>query len=119
MTPEDVRRIALELPAAIEKSHFGKADFRVRDRIFASLPGNGCAVVKLTRDQQEMLCGSEPAIFQPVNGGWGRQGWTRISLVAADEPTLTSALAMAWRNTAPAPLRRTFDLLAADMGKGI
>lgn len=110
MTPEDVRRIALELPGATEKAHFGKPDFRVRDRVFASLPEDGNAVVKLTRDQQEMMAGSEPAVFQPVNGGWGKQGWTRVMLAEADETTLRSALTTAWRNTAPVTLRKAFDL---------
>ena len=117
MNAEDARRLALELPEAIEKSHFGKPDFRVRNRVYATLPEDAIAVVKLTPDQQELLASSEPAIFQPVNGGWGRQGWTRISLAAADEPTLRSALALAWRNTAPAPLRKTFDLSADAVGK--
>lgn len=109
MTPEDVRRIALELPAAIEKSHFGKPDFRVRDRVFASLPDDVNAVVKLTRDQQEMLCGSEPAVFRQIEGGWGKQGWTRIMLANADEATLRSALVTAWRNTAPITLRKALE----------
>ncbi|CAI2933076.1 MmcQ/YjbR family DNA-binding protein [Aminobacter niigataensis] len=110
MTPEDVRRIALELPAATEKSHFGKPDFRVRDRVFATLADDGNAVVKLTRDQQEMVCGSEPALFQPVDGGWGKQGWTRVTLAAADEAALRSAVVTAWRNMAPVTLRKAFDL---------
>ncbi|BBD39678.1 hypothetical protein Amn_45580 [Aminobacter sp. Y103A] len=110
MTPEDVRRIALQLPGASEKSHFGKPDFRVRDRVFATLPEDGDAVIKLSRDQQEMMCGAEAAVFCPVDGGWGKQGWTRVTLAAADEHTLRSALVTAWRNIAPATLRKAFDL---------
>ena len=49
-------------------------------------------MVKLTHEQQEMLTDAEPAIFVPVPGGWGRQGWTRVMLAAADELTLRSAL---------------------------
>lgn len=113
MTPEDVRLIALGLPAAIEKSHFGKCDFRVRDRVFATLPEDGNAVVKLTRDQQETMAASEPAVFRPVDGGWGKQGWTRVILAATDEATLHSALVTAWRNMAPITLRKAFDLSAA------
>lgn len=110
MTTEDVRRIALELPGTSEKSHFGKPDFRVRDRVFATLPEDGNAVIKLTRDQQELMCGAEAAMFQPVAGGWGKQGWTRVMLDATDEQTLRSALVTAWRNTAPITLRKAFDL---------
>lgn len=109
MDREAVRRLALALPEAEEKSHFGKPDFRVRGHIFATLPPGDHAVVKLTRDQQEMMAGSEPAVFQPVNGGWGRQGWTKVMLAAADELTLRSALLTAWRNVAPASLRKMVD----------
>ncbi len=87
-----LRRLALQMPEAEEKSHFGKADFRVRNHIFSTLPDADTAVVKLTHEQQEMLTGAEPAIFAPVPGGWGRQGWTRVMLAAADELTLRSAL---------------------------
>ena len=55
MNADDMRRLALEMPEAEEKSHFGKADFRVRNHIFASLPDPDTAVVKLTHEQQEML----------------------------------------------------------------
>jgi hypothetical protein len=98
------------MPGAEEKSHFGKADFRVRNRIFATLPDTDTAVVKLTYEQQEMLTGAEPAIFTPVPGGWGRQGWTKVMLAAADEVTLKSALLTAWRNVAPLSLRKASDI---------
>jgi hypothetical protein len=112
MNADDLRRLALQMPEAEEKSHFGKADFRVRNRIFSTLPDANTAVVKLTREQQEMLADAEPAIFVPVPGGWGRQGWTRVVLAAADELTLRSALLTAWRNVAPASLRKAFDVSA-------
>jgi hypothetical protein len=110
MNTETVRRLALALPEAEEKSHFGKPDFRVRGRIFATLPESGFAVVKLTPDQQDMLTAAEPGIFEPVNGGWGRQGWTRVLLATVDEPTLRSALLTAWRNAAPVKLSKAFDV---------
>ncbi len=105
-TADDLRRIALSMPEAEEKSHFGKADFRVRNRIFATLPETGVGVLKLVPDEQAMLAEAAPAIFAPVKGGWGRQGWTRIMLAEADEATLRSAITMAWRNAAPAALKK-------------
>jgi hypothetical protein len=105
MNADDFRRVALSLPEAEEKSHFGKADFRVRNKIFGSLPGEERAVIKLTPDEQSMLCDAEPAIFSPIKGGWGRQGWTGIALAACDEATLISACRMAWRNVTPAKLK--------------
>jgi hypothetical protein len=97
--------LALSLPEATEKSHFGKADFRVRNKIFASLPDGATAVVKLSPEQQDMAMSSEPAVFSPAAGAWGRQGWTRIALDGADGKTLQSVLRMAWRNVAPKSLQ--------------
>ena len=52
MTPDDFRRIALEFPEAVEGAHMGHADFRVRNRIFATLPDDATGMVKLAPEQQ-------------------------------------------------------------------
>jgi hypothetical protein len=104
MQSEDFRRLALALPEAEEKSHFGKADFRVKNKIFASMPDAASGVVKLKPEQQDMMAAAEPKIFAALKGGWGDQGWTRIDLAQADEITLRSALFTAWKNVAPAKL---------------
>jgi hypothetical protein len=105
VTREDLRRLALALPAAEEKSHFGKADFRVRNKIFASLKDEATGVIKLLPEQQAMMAEAEPRVFLPLAGGWGRKGWTKIILADADEITLQSALQTAWRNVAPKTLK--------------
>jgi hypothetical protein len=110
MDEQEFRRAALGLPEAEEKSHFGKADFRVRNRIFVSLPDATTAVLKLTREQQEMLSGAEPALFAAIPGGWGARGWTRLTLANCDEATLQSALWMAWRNAAPPSLLKRYPI---------
>ena len=105
----DARRLALAMPEATENSHFHKPDFRVRNRIFMTLPMPGRAVLKLTPDQQEMLVSAEPAMFAAVEGGWGRQGWTAVNLSAIDEITFRGALRTAWLNVAPPALRKLLD----------
>ena len=101
MTKDDLRRLALALPGVEEKSHFDKADFRVKNKIFASLKDDKTGVIKLTLEQQSMMVDAEPKVFQPIPGGWGRKGWTSIILARADEITLKSALRTAWKNIAP------------------
>jgi hypothetical protein len=110
MTPNDFRRIALALPGAIESSHMGTVDFRA-GRIFATLgyPDADFGMVKLAPEQQEMLVAAEPAIFQPVKGGWGAKGATLLRLAACDEATATSALTSAWRGVASKTLLKAFD----------
>ena len=106
MTRDEFRALALTFPEAIESSHFDTADFRVRNKIFATLgvPDAACGMVKLTPEQQEMLMAAEPAAFKPAAGAWGRRGSTHVRLAAIDRTTLRSALTMAWRNTAPKAL---------------
>jgi hypothetical protein len=108
---EDFRRIALSLPDAVEGSHQGSIDFRVAKKIFATFGPKdvSLAVLKLLRDQQEMLLSTEPAIFAPIPGAWGRQGWTTVRLGAADEATLHSVLRMAWRAVAPKRIAAKLD----------
>ena len=104
MGSEGFRKLALALPEAEEKSHFGKADFRLRNKIFATVLDAKTGVVKLLPEQQDLLVASEPQIFSAIKGGWGNQGWTRVELSLADEITVQSALRMAWRNVAPKTL---------------
>jgi hypothetical protein len=110
VTPDDFRRAALALPEATEGGHQGHPDFRVRARIFATLgyPDDAVGMVKLTPEQQAVLCSAEPVMFAPVKGGWGRRGATHVRLAAVEEAALRSALTMAWRNAAPKSLAAQF-----------
>ncbi len=104
-TSDDLRRLAMALPEAEAKSHFDHPDFRVRNKIFASLKTSQIAVIKLTVQQQEVMCSAEPKVFVALPNGWGRQGWTQIILAEADESALAAGLKTAWRNVAPKTLQ--------------
>ena len=103
MTAEDFRNIALGLPETTESAHMGHPDFRVRGKIFATIPysGQDLGMVKLTPAQQATFIQADPAVFAPVKGGWGRKGATTVRLEAAEPATLHDALLTAWRNVAP------------------
>jgi hypothetical protein len=93
------RRLALQLPGAIESSHMNHPDFRLNDRIFATLSAQqkGYGVLKLTIEQQQAFIAEMPTVFQPVQGGWGRMGMTFIDL-KADKATIEGALTTAYNN---------------------
>ena len=103
MTATEFRRIALSLPQASEAAHMGHPDFRVRNKIFASLgvPDAAWGMVKLTPEQQELFVRAQPTMFAPVKGGWGRGGATNVRLRAAKKGAVREALITAWRNRAP------------------
>lgn len=100
MTEDDFRSLALSLPEAEESSHMNHPDFRAGGKIFAALrsPAEGWGMVKLTSDQQEMFVKVAPDIFQPVKGGWGRQGSTNVNLKNATKKITREALMTAWTN---------------------
>jgi hypothetical protein len=110
MTADKYRNLALSLPEATEGQHMGHPDFRVRNKIFASLwPDQGWGMVKLTLDQQSAFVSSSPEIFQPVPGGWGRRGATQVCLAKAKIRAVRQAIVTAWRNSAPKLLVKQFD----------
>ncbi|HXJ93501.1 MAG TPA: MmcQ/YjbR family DNA-binding protein [Terriglobia bacterium] len=110
MTADNFRRLALALPEASESAHMGHPDFRVRNKVFATLsyPGEGWAMVKLTPQQQASFVEAEPAVFAPVKGGWGRRGATNVHLKAAREASVRRALLTAWCEVAPKRLVKEF-----------
>jgi YjbR len=98
MTPSDFRRIALSFEGAEEGSHMGSPDFRVGDRIFATLAAQklGYGNLMLTPEQQAAFVEELPDIFLPIPGGWGRMGATHVRLAAVTQDVLTGALRTAY-----------------------
>jgi hypothetical protein len=94
------RKLALSLEGAIESAHMGHPDFRLNNRIFATLSyqDKGFGVLKLTIEQQEAFITDQPRIFSPVQGGWGRMGMTFLHLNEADESIMAGALKAAYQN---------------------
>jgi hypothetical protein len=110
MMADDFRNLALSLPEATEESHMNHPDFRVRGKIFATLgPEEAWGMVKLTPVQQGIFIRTEPKVFEPVKGAWGKRGCTYVRLEVASEPSVRQALIAAWRNTAPKKLAQELE----------
>jgi hypothetical protein len=110
MIADVFRSLALSLPEASEGAHMGHADFRVRGKIFATLgPAEDWGMVKLPPDLQASFVRTEPDVFEPFAGAWGRRGCTKVILAEAQEMTVRHALLAAWRHTAPKRLVEQHD----------
>jgi hypothetical protein len=107
MTADQFRKLALALPEATESAHMQHPDFRVKNKIFATLgyPDAGWGMVKLPPDEQEILVRSYPEAFVPAKGAWGASGSTTVRLAKAKVAVVRQALAIAWRAAAPVALR--------------
>jgi hypothetical protein len=107
LSGEDFRRIALGMKGAVEGAHMGHPDFRVNNRIFATLRNHDMlGMVVLSPDEQQRFVRDHPSAFEPESGAWGRSGCTRVRFSGVDEDTLGEAMTLAWRTAASRPAAR-------------
>ncbi|MCP8882298.1 MmcQ/YjbR family DNA-binding protein [Devosia sp. XJ19-1] len=92
---ESFVRIAMAQPGTVAGPHFDRTAFKVK-RTFATLAADGLSAnLKFTPEEQEFKCMVAPEIFQAIDNGWGRQGWTTILIVPASDDDIAAALTMA------------------------
>jgi hypothetical protein len=109
MTEDDFRRLVRELPEAVESAHHDHPDFRVRNKMFATLwPKRNRANVRLSAAEAHALVSTEPHIYTLVSD---REpiAWVGISLAAAKPADVAELLEEAWRLRAPAELISELD----------
>jgi hypothetical protein len=108
MTTDEFRKMALEVPTAVERSHMNHPDFRVAGKIFALLgvPDKGWGMVKLTPEQQRAFIKKAPKVLKPCSGAWGRQGYANVYLAAAKPCIVRAALDAAAKNVSSGKKKR-------------
>jgi hypothetical protein len=101
---EGARRFALSLPGATEEPHFDMSSFRVRGKIFATVPPDGEYLhVFVDEGETRAAVAEDPAAFEPLL--WGqRQRGVRVRLAAAAKDRVDELLTESWRRKAPARL---------------
>ncbi len=110
VTEDDVRRVALSLPATTEKPSYGTPGFRVKDKLFARVREEGDVLVVWVEDlgEKEALIGAQPeTFFTTAHYDGYAMVLVRFDAVEVDE--LTELLTDAWRIRAPKRLRDELD----------
>ena len=110
MDADQVRRYALSLPEATEEPHFDSASFRIRGRIFATLPAGGEHVhVMVDADEARAVAATAGAAFEEL--WWGKKlSGVRVHLPSVDEPDVVGELIEdSWRRRAPTRLVAAYD----------
>jgi hypothetical protein len=108
---DQARAFAAGLPEVAESGHFEVADFRVRNKIFATLPDGAHMVVRIAPEEQAALLAEDPDTYS-AQGYWGRLGWTKVRLAGADPRQLRELVVDAWRRVAPKRAIAAFDASA-------
>jgi hypothetical protein len=98
------RRFALSLPEVTEEPHFHYSSFRVRGKIFATVPPEGEHLHVFVAEQERAIAlAMEPEFLEKLY--WGeRVVGLRVSLAAAKPKMVTQLLAQAWSRKAPKSL---------------
>ncbi|RYZ35168.1 MAG: hypothetical protein EOO71_36505 [Myxococcaceae bacterium] len=101
LTVDDVRELALALPATQERPSYGTPGFRVSDKLFARVLDEDSIVLKVDFDHREALLQSQPEVFRVTPH---YQDWPMVivQLTTVKRPLLQSLLKEAWRRCASA-----------------
>lgn len=106
VTVNTFRRICLSFPEVEEVLHWGHPAFRTKRKIFTTLrEQERRANFGFTPQEQAAFCQADSESFFPVEGGWGRQGWTTVDLQKVEEAMLSNAIQSAWYGAAPPKLQ--------------
>ena len=105
LTAARVRELALAFPESQEGSHMSHPDFRVRNKIFATLNGAETMVnVKIDPANLDALLRSEPDLYKDVWAG----RWLGMEISRVDADSLRNLLEDAWCLTAPKALLKQY-----------
>jgi hypothetical protein len=105
----EARRLALALPEVTEEPHFDMASFRVRGKIFVTVPPGGTRLhVFVDALDVEAYVAAEPAAFEPLRWGQRIRG-LRVNLAATPAASLAEVIEESWRRKAPKSLAAGLD----------
>jgi hypothetical protein len=107
VTLEAVRQFALALPDTTEEPHHDFGSFRVRGKIFVTIPPGGELLhVFLPDEQRELALAMDPQFLEPVH--WGSKiPCVRVKLPLARKDTVLALVQQAYTfKSTQAPARR-------------
>ena len=104
MRIDQARKHALSLPETTEEPHHDMSSFRVRGKIFATVPPDGTHLhVFVDEHDVKAAVADDPAAFEEL--WWGKRlSGLRVNLPAARVGVVRELLTEAWRRKAPKSL---------------
>lgn len=100
VTLDEARAMALALPEAMEMDHHGMMSFRIRGKIFATVPDKRHVRAMVDEEETRALAASEPDVYSEL--WWGKRlACVEIELASVAPDALREVLIDAWRRKAP------------------
>ena len=111
MRLQTARRFALSLPETTEQPHFEKSSFRVKGKIFATVPLGGKTLHVFVGEETAVLVVEDPVAFELIRSAKNIavDDWIRVNLAAADSTRVRELLEDAWRCKAPKRVLDAYD----------
>ena len=108
MRIDAVRRFALSLPEVTEEPHFHFSSFRIRGKIFATVPPDEKHLHIFAGDEQrDLMVATEPQAYEKL--WWGKKVvGLKVALAKAKSGDVRELLQSAWRKKAP---KRLLDVI--------
>ena len=107
MKLSEARKYALSLPEANEEPHFQYSSFRIRGKIFATVPpGNKHMNIFVDEQRRELAISMFPESYEKLWWGKNVVGIT-VTLSTADAADVKELLHSAWERKAPKSLVAT------------
>jgi hypothetical protein len=108
ITLEDARHFALGLPEVTEQDHHGMGSFRVRGKIFATVPDETHIRVMVDEDEIRNVAAANPRSCQELY--WGaRLAALVVDLRRVRKVLIEELLTDAWLRKAPRKLADAFE----------
>ena len=106
MKPAQLRAFALSMPETTEEPHFNYSSFRVRGKIFVTVPPDEDRIhVFVGEEERQQALALHPEIVEVLT--WGKKVvGVRIVLSKASEAFVQQLLRDAWRAKAPKSILR-------------
>ena len=104
LTLADARRLALSFSEVTEEDHHGMPSFRVRGKIFATVPDEDHLRLMFDADVARAVAHAHPEVCEEL--WWGKRlSGVTVQLTRADHRWFAELLEDAWRRRAPQRLQ--------------
>lgn len=109
MKLEDARQFALSLPETTEQPHHDMQSYRVRGKIFVTVPADGDHLhIFVDEDETRAAIAEQPSAFEEL--WWGKRlVGVRVTLSATDSRLVLELIEESWRMRAPASVAGRFE----------
>ena len=98
LRPDDLIRLALDMPGGEPGFAYGRSDVRLKGKIFLAFFSDNEMMLKLDREHASYMTQVSPETCSRVGGAWGNTGWIRMKIGALTMEEARDLIEESWQN---------------------